>query len=186
MMTKVNTHSNSLCSKSFLKEVKAITAKLDNSAKFALKNTEEEYHVARQLSDIFPELKNKRPRGWSKGKTYNNLDGIHTDKGIYLFEIKERRNPRYIISHETGHALDSAFYNITGVDFSNTKGYITEYNKDIINLDKNCKKYNISKDKLNIEYFIQGSRKDKPTIGGLRETFLLNCTHQLRKMVMIL
>ena len=147
-MTKVNTHSNSLCSKSFLKEVKAITAKLDNSAKFALKNTEEEYHVARQLSDIFPELKNKRPRGWSKGKTYNNLDGIHTDKGIYLFEIKERRNPRYIISYETGHALDSAFYNITGVDFSNTKGYITEYNKDIINLDKNCKKYNISKDKF--------------------------------------
>ena len=43
--------------------------------------------------------------------------------------------------------------------------------KNQINIHLNCKKYNISKDKLNIEYFIQGSRKDKPTIGGLRETF---------------
>lgn len=170
-MTKLITYPNSICSKSFTQEAKHITTKLDKSVKFALKNTGKEYHIAKKLSDVFPETKGKRARGWPIGSTYDDLDAVHTDIGVFLFEIPKRRNPNYLLAHETGHMLDSSFYNLTGSNFSKTNGYIKEYNKDLGKFDENCKKYHIDRKCLNLDYFIQGSKKDKPTEAGLSETF---------------
>ena len=72
---------------------------------------------------------------------------MHSEKAIIL---------KYTKVHETGHALDDAFYCITedNKSFSETDGFKKAYRKDLKELYEFCNGYDITPAEMGIDYFV--------------------------------
>jgi len=181
-----------LCRKSpvsdaFIKEMSAGIDSIDERVlKQIVKGQNLEYVLAKRIAGLFPQFKRKHPKGWGKGRTQNNVGAVSAGGIIGLFEApiipktcRKDFSADYIrakvedVRHETGHELHRMFEKITGVDFTNTKGYTEAYLKDIKNLPKNIKNCKAKQENIDFatDYQIQGSTPEKATEIGKQETF---------------
>ncbi len=165
-------------SKDFLKNVISATSDLSKSDKFALKASGKKYIVAPKCSYLYPEFAKEQPRGWDLGQTYDDVWALHTDDGICFFDVPNTQSVKYTKAHETGHALDDAFYCITeDKSFSETEGFKKAYRKDLKELYEICDECKVTPAEMGIDYFVQGSTPKRTTSGGRRETFAEVCAN---------
>ncbi len=77
----------------------------------------QKFRFGSALTEIYPELKGVRPRGWAPGTTWDSAEGLHRNstKEIALTEFHMREGnmvrtnrPRGVLFHETGHGFDQA------------------------------------------------------------------------------
>lgn len=98
-----------------------------------------------------PDLADAQPRGWPKGKTWKNVDGLCNSKSAAVAEtvllndkwVKSQRASS-VLAHEFGHAYDRA-----GTDgrLSGSEDFRTAYHADASGI--------ASTDRRHIEYFLQ-------------------------------
>lgn len=91
-----------------------------------------------KVTDVMPELKGMKPRGWPPGSSWEDVDGAYDVDGKRAI-IAERqnagnkpqnRNVEGLTRHEVGHAADA-----TG-KFSDTKDFKDAYDKDVPGIPK--------------------------------------------------
>ena len=98
--------------------------------------------VGRIVSEVYPELKGVRPRGWPRGTTWDNAEGLfHRGKNeMVLTEMRKsqvkgrrrelipaRENTKGVAWHEAGHAFDQAL----AAASSNDPKFVAAYNADV-------------------------------------------------------
>ena len=61
------------------------------------------------VTDVMPELRGVRPRGWSLGQTWSRVPGLHDPSTRRVIAGGKGSHASYSLAlHETGHALDEA------------------------------------------------------------------------------
>ncbi|GAG96747.1 unnamed protein product, partial [marine sediment metagenome] len=108
--------------------------------KLALNDRGISYKVGNKITEMYPELKGKHPRGWPAGSTWSSVEGVYkTDrKAISIAETfrpvggKEfLKTPvktiRGILNHETGHGFDAS---PEGLFYSSRPEFKAAYAKD--------------------------------------------------------
>jgi hypothetical protein len=92
------------------------------------------------VTDVYPGLKKEMPRGWSKGDTWDQAEGLYdrVDKAIVATELRKTRDGTYrpgrrtgVLEHETGHAFDQAL----DVASSNDSRFVDAYVDDLRDLN---------------------------------------------------
>lgn len=127
-------------------------------------------HTGDMFTDINPDLKGKRPRGWPEGSTYDNLSGSY-DTDLSRIDLSEHRidantggkvsaqHVRQTIRHETGHMFDHLVgQDVYGRDLSHLDEFLEAHARDIAKLDEDQRFW--------FNYFIM---PDRP-FGGAEET----------------
>jgi len=166
-------------SDSFVQEVKNGIDSMGELGRTILKATKTKIHIGKMVTDILPELKGVRPRGWPKGMTWDNSCAISIDEMVVFAESpignKSRLNSG-IVRHEISHELDKLY----GEDdrIIDTNGYTQAYLTDIKNFSENLAKnghlinYKKSEESQRwVNYLIQGSTSSNATTGGKAESF---------------
>jgi hypothetical protein len=98
--------------------------------------------VGRRVTEIMPEFKGVTPRGWPKGTTWDNAEGLYhggvkkaivTEKYIGRVSGLEISTGRAegVLRHEVGHAYDAALES-----FSSTNEFKTAHNADRSMMDE--------------------------------------------------
>lgn len=135
------------------------------------------------VSDVMPELKGVRPRGWPAGSTWDNAEGLYApkQKQIVMTEyridretrkrIKARPETARILAHEAGHALDAA---AIGGRTTATQEYQDIYAKEIKEALKengsSLRPFRLKGDTVNFGYVLQ-PKYGKISDGGYSESF---------------
>lgn len=153
---------------SFVESVEKGIHSIGRSGEFAIKVKNTKYVLAEKASVAFPELKGVTPRGWSKGRTWDDSRAVNYNGVIGFFSIDKKRMSPYVL-HETGHELDFSFNNIIGSNFTKTNGYEDCYVKDLANLKSTSAMLGI--EEKNLSYMIQGSTSEKASEAGKQEAF---------------
>lgn len=148
----------------------------------ALARTGQGVRAGNTIVSMFPDLRNKQPRGWPKGMTWKNVDGVyrHGTSEIAIAErylarrfgfkngrklrpiLKNSTRPKGLFWHEAGHSLDDALTKLNGAG-STHPGFARAYLRDIERMSLETRK--------RLQYFIQGSEGIAPTQAGLSEAF---------------
>lgn len=172
-MKYISAVPNYRCNNSFAESVVEGIKTIGKSGEYAVKKQNGKYIMAKKASDLLPEIKGVTPRGWPEGMTWDDAPALNHQNGfIGCFSepnIKTSYDMQSIIRHETGHSLDNSFIKTIGMKFTDTKGYIDSYSKDIAKINKKLPKYGL--DINDIEYQIQNSTPKNTTVGGRMETF---------------
>lgn len=114
-----------------------------------------------KVTDVMPQLKGQKPRGWPPGSSWDDVDGAYDTTGKRII-VAERQgaaksssnNVEGLTRHETGHAVDDL------KDFSDTLAFTTAYDAEVPNVP--------APDKQALDYFLQ---KDE---AGRQEMFAEN------------
>jgi hypothetical protein len=107
----------------FLQQVKREVNKLPHKLLAQLQSRGCKMCATPRLSDKLPNYRNTRPRGWEEGYTGKNVDGLFDGTDVLVCEysanvqddtslVKNARIP-YIVRHESGHAFDHYFGDIS-------------------------------------------------------------------------
>ena len=106
----------------FKADINASWAKVPNGAKTLLHEKGVSVHAPEKLLDVAPELAGQQPRGWSEGKTWENVGGVYmggatkrciaAEKSVSVHHGVKALRPENrggaVMLHETGHAVDHA------------------------------------------------------------------------------
>jgi len=172
-------HPNSPVSPEFIREMSEGIESLGTVGEKVIKKEKLKFHLAQKTSGAFPELKYTHPRGWSTGKTYDNVPALSSPKGIGLFEkpINQRKAGISDIRHEVGHKLHRMFNKIIGCEFIDTQGFTDVYLKDMQNFSEKLKKYGkkVKDADFYMNYLVQESTRTNATKVGKREAFTEIC-----------
>lgn len=114
-----------------------------------------------KVTDVMPQLKGQKPRGWPPGSSWHDVDGAYDTTGKRII-VAERQgaaksssnNVEGLTRHETGHAVDDLR------DFSDAAAYVSAYDAEVPNVP--------ATDKQALDYFLQ---KDE---AGRQEMFAEN------------
>jgi len=84
-----------------------------------------------KVTDVMPELKGQKPRGWPPGSSWDDVDGAYdtTSKRIIVAQRQNSAKPYTndvagLTRHETGHAVDRLH------NLSNQQTFITAYDRE--------------------------------------------------------
>lgn len=102
-----------------------------------------------KVTDVMPELKGKKPRGWPPGSSWEDVDGAYDIDGKRAIVAErqnagnkpQNRNVGGLTRHEVGHAADA-----TG-KYSDTKAFKDAYGKDVPGIPKGAA--------ATLDYFLQ-------------------------------
>jgi hypothetical protein len=108
-------------------------------------------HSGRNLTVIFPELHDKRPRGWSASGKWDQAEGMFDPEGAQIITTEFYRNSKGdlvksartqgVVLHESGHAFDYA----NGTPSDNSPSFVAAYNEDHKNIpEKNRRNSRLS------------------------------------------
>ena len=135
----------------FLSEANSVINGMPGKVLNDLEKSGYRFKVGERLTDINPHLRGYRPRGWPKGMTWDNADGCfsYPQKAISVAEQVKivggefTKSPRikYVVSHETGHAIDEVY------KLSSSPEFIKAYNQDTAKFS--------GRDKGRFGYFLQ-------------------------------
>jgi hypothetical protein len=81
--------------------------------------------VTNKVTDYKKSLKNKTPRGWPPGSTWDDADGIYIESDKEAIVTSKSSRTEGTIKHEYGHGVDAAL----GY-FSNSPEFLEAYGKD--------------------------------------------------------
>lgn len=114
-----------------------------------------------KVTDVMPQLKGQKPRGWPPGSSWDDVDGAYdtTGKRIIVAErqgsaVRSSNTVEGLTRHETGHAVDDL------QDFSDARAFITAYDTEVPNVP--------APDKQALDYFLQSGN------AGRQEMFAEN------------
>lgn len=101
-----------------------------------------------KVTDVMPELKGQKPRGWPPGSSWDDVDGAYdtTGKRIIVAQRQNSTKPYTndvagLTRHETGHAVDRLN------NLSAQAAYTTAYNREVGTVP--------APDKQALDYFLQ-------------------------------
>jgi hypothetical protein len=102
-----------------------------------------------KITDVMPDLKGKKPRGWPPDSSWEDVDGAYDVDGKRAIVAErqnagnkpQNRNVEGLTRHEVGHAADA-----TG-KYSDTKAFKDAYDKDVPGIPKGAAN--------TLEYFLQ-------------------------------
>jgi hypothetical protein len=127
--------------------------------------------IGHHMSEIRPDLKGVRPRGWPEGTTWDGANGGYNRSGKSIMAteyvdyggdwIKGAKGRRIqTVTHEYGHAVDDA------LEFTKSEEFVKVYAKDVSKLETPLVLGGPSQvDVQNLGYFVQ------PGGAGAQETF---------------
>lgn len=97
------------------------------------------------MTQAFPELKRKVPRGWPPGSSWDNAEGtvMFDKKSVVIVENKLGSDGKYtpsgrvpgVFRHEFGHAVNSV-WGSRGSNFSDTAEFMVAYERDVAGIQK--------------------------------------------------
>lgn len=148
----------------FSKVIDKTIKDLPPSVRIALARNGYSIVVSDRLTNAMPELKNKQPRGWPAGSTWDQSDGLQTcDKKIGIAETKYVGNSWVktergagVLRHEIGHAID-LLMGKEQLQYSGSTEFKVAYERDTTNIART------DRDKLH--YYLQEGQP------GRAETF---------------
>ncbi len=174
--TKVGVNFTGKTSKEFQN---LVTKQLDDypeNIKVALNREGASYKFGGRITEVLPELRNKTPRGWSTGSSWDEVSGVYTTKtksitvaeNIRLKGLPEKlaysrqsfKDLKQVLNHETGHAFDATRSGGRFYSYSNTDKFKAAWKKDIIGLGGET-----GARKKGFRYYIQSGS------AGMEETF---------------
>ena len=125
---------------------------LPQKARDLLEESNSQIIIGSKVTDVFPELKGKHPRGWPAGSTWDSAEGLSRGNKIVVCEnfrpirakkfVKTERT-EILVKHESGHAIDTALNH-----FSESAEFGLAYRKDLAvlnNIDRGTYSYFIQK-----------------------------------------
>jgi hypothetical protein len=131
----------------FASSVRGVYGELPDAVRGTLINNGHSIMMGDRLSSIDPRLKGVTPRGWSKGMTWDNAQGLHSPTTNQSFIAEFRINPwssevektprirmEAVLRHEVGHGYDQSLgleRFKDGWGASNQKEFTTAYNADV-------------------------------------------------------
>ena len=136
-------------------KIQKLTNDLPVNLRSALLQTGYKIKAANFLTDGFPKLKGKHPRGWSKGSTWDNVDGLHDPSTKVVLSAYRYTTPHstmsrvsnrvnYVFHHEVGHGFD---FTAKGQIYSSRSVFRRAYKSDVKKITSQRKK--------EINYFLQ-------------------------------
>jgi hypothetical protein len=147
----------------FVKKVTGEIAKLPENVQHLLASNGTRITIANRISDLDPELANKRPPGHDEKSNWASMDGMQNSdyKRVVVAEFSSSgKSDRVegVLRHEVGHAVDRALgRESAGPEFD------AAYSKDVAAMSDSTKTAN--------KYKIQPDEGGKPTDGGKGEAF---------------
>lgn len=109
-------------SPAFLKSVKSVMSTLPERVLARLQSSGCKLCVTPRMADKLPGFANQRPRGWDEDMSGKHVDGLFNGEVIicehsisYKDDFAYVKNERYagVLRHETGHAVDWYFGNLS-------------------------------------------------------------------------
>ncbi len=102
-----------------------------------------------RVTDVMPELKGEKPRGWPPGSSWDDVDGAYDVGGKRIIVAERQTSPKSpgsnniegLTRHETGHAVDHL------KSFSDSKEFKDAYDREAANIPK--------PDSETLKYFLQ-------------------------------
>jgi len=156
--SKVRITTTKTTSKEFNKIINDTIDSYPEKIKKALNDSRVSYTNGSKITEVYPRLAGKHPRGWSEGATWDSSGGmfnintktITISETKYSAKLKKFDKPsktmlKYTINHETGHGFNHS----VKVSYSDSEFFKAAYKKDIAKLTPN----DITKNDL--KYFLQ-------------------------------
>lgn len=102
-----------------------------------------------RVTDVMPELKGEKPRGWPPGSSWDDVDGAYDVGGKRIIVAERQGSPKSpnanniegLTRHETGHAVDHL------KNFSDSKEFKDAYDREAAKIQK--------PDSETLKYFLQ-------------------------------
>jgi hypothetical protein len=129
----------------FVKEMYSTYLEIDEPLRDHLVRNGAQFHIGRNLVEMFPLLKDKPVRGWSSGSKWSDIGGVHYGSKSAVVESDNLNIAKQTFRHEMGHDVDR----VLGI--SNSPEFSAAYNRDIANNISNLSSRELS----SIEYFLQ-------------------------------
>jgi hypothetical protein len=123
----------------FLEEVSGALESLPAELREHIARNGWRIELVTMVVDAAPELRSKRPNGWSAQSVWENADAVHLPKQKRILIATHRRNQAgrivrthrvpYVVRHEIGHAVDRIYGN-GGKCYSDSSHYVASHLAD--------------------------------------------------------
>ena len=112
-------------SANFVSNIYAEWLKMDAPLREHLIRNGAKFKMGKDLTELYPHLVNKTPRGYKPGSSWSKVDGAHSGHEAAVIERNGIARALEVFRHETGHEVDA----VLGI--SRSPAFIEAYNLDI-------------------------------------------------------